>query len=61
MSNDLQEIYALNDLPENKRDKKRKDLIDKLSKQSEEIFDKRDMYVYLYSDTYILIVILYIL
>lgn len=61
MSNDLHEIYALNDLPENKRDKKRKDLIDKLSKQSEEIFDKRDMYVYLYSDTYILIVILYIL
>ena len=61
MSNDLQEIYALNDLPENKRDKKRKDLIDKLSKQSEEIFDKRDMYVYLYSDTYILILILYVL
>lgn len=61
MSNDLHEIYALNDLPENKRDKKRKDLIDKLSKQSEEIFDKRDMYVYLYSDTYILILILYVL
>ena len=61
MSNDLQEIYALNDLPENKRDKKRKDLIDKLSKQSEEIFDKRDMYVYLYSDTFILILILYVL
>ena len=61
MSNDLQEIYALNDLPENKRDKKRKDLIDKLSKQSEEIFDKRDMYVYLFSDTYILILILYVL
>lgn len=61
MSNDLHEIYALNDLPENKRDKKRKDLIDKLSKQSEEIFDKRDMYVYLFSDTYILILILYVL
>lgn len=61
MSNDLHEIYALNDLPENKRDKKRKDLIDKLSKQSEEIFDKRDMYVYLYSDTFILILILYVL
>ena len=61
MSNDLQEIYALNDLPENKRDKKRKDLIDKLSKQSEEIFDKRDMYVYLFSDTYILILILCVL
>ena len=61
MSNDLHEIYALNDLPENKRDKKRKDLIDKLSKQSEEIFDKRDMYVYLYSDTFILILILCVL
>lgn len=37
------ELNDVNEAPENKRDKKRRDLVEKLNKQSAEIYDRRDM------------------
>lgn len=37
------ELTLTNEAPENKRDKKRRDLVEKLNKQSGETYDKRDL------------------
>ncbi|EIM20796.1 hypothetical protein E3Q22_01814 [Wallemia mellicola] len=37
------ELNDVNEAPENKRDKKRRDLVEKLNKQSAEIYDRRDL------------------
>ncbi|TIA91433.1 hypothetical protein E3P99_01088 [Wallemia hederae] len=43
MSSEINEVPSAVEAPENKRDKKRRDLVDKVNKQSGDTFDKRDL------------------
>ena len=43
MSSEINQVPSAVEAPENKRDKKRRDLVDKVKKQSGDTFDKRDL------------------